>query len=136
MTKLIIWCKKNILEMLLAVFSIAIIASFCYGFGWFSAPWAHLLFATGITVLEMAVMWVLNSLFKIPGSSVPFISIYAGSFLLLGISTCWLSIHYLASPWIMMLIMIFGEIFFFLLSLVFVTIQRTRILYRNLAATA
>lgn len=136
MNSLITWCKTYILEMLLAVLSVAVIAGYCYGFGFVSAPWARLLFTTGMVVLEMFVMLILNTMFKTPGDSAPFMLIYVAALLLLGFAICCLYMHYLANPWIMIIINVLVEVFLFLLSIVFVTIQRSKAIYNNLAKSA
>lgn len=135
MNSLITWCKTYILEMLLAVLSVAVIAGYCYGFGFVSASWARLLFTASMVILEMFAMLFLNTMFKTPGDSAPFMLVYVAALIIFGIAICWLYMLYMTTPWIMMLISVFIEVFLFLLSMVIVTIQRSKAIYNNLTKT-
>ena len=131
MNKLLALCKAYILEILLALFSVAVIAGYCCGFGFIEAEWLQILLAVSALVVEVMIMLVLNAFFPKPGESSPFMLTYMSAYIILTGVICMYSILYTASPIIMASGVLFFAIILFFLSLVLVIFHRTTALYRS-----
>lgn len=125
--------RACILEVLLALVSVAIIAGYCYGFDLLVAEWAKILLAGCLLVGEVMAMLVLNAFFSKPGESSPFMVLYMIAYIIFTGIICAYSILYLENAIAVVTCMLLFAIALFFLSLILVVFHRTTAIYRGFA---